>query len=201
MRFPFPRAENRGRRLSKQVPFLVTLPRQEFQNLAFVAGSWPGFAIWARLAFYLGGNMPVLIAIVLGWSAFADSEQLRFTPEQILKAVAEHQGITLRENVPVPKIFFESSCSLQQFQDAVEPQWNLRPPKFVNVYVVARNEIYLIDASGYYRPRGRFLDDSLAHEFAHFLQVKYKGFNLDDGGEDLEAAAVDVQTWFRENYL
>jgi len=42
---------------------------------------------------------------------------------------------------------------------------------FANVYVMARNEIYLMDDAGYYRRIRRTLDESLAHEFAHYLQV------------------------------
>jgi hypothetical protein len=65
-----------------------------------------------------------------------------------------------------------------------------------NVYVVARNEIYLSDDAGYYRRLRRTLDESLAHEFAHYLQVRYFGANLAD--ESCETEAVAMQIAFRD---
>jgi hypothetical protein len=58
------------------------------------------------------------------------------------------------------------------------------------VYVVARNEIYLTDDARYYRRLRRTLDESLAHEFAHYIQVRYLGANLADEGCEVEAVAV-----------
>jgi len=144
--------------------------------------------------------MFVVLAFLMSWPTFAATEKLHYSAEEILKAVAQRKGITLRADILVPVIFFESSTPLKQFQDAVEPQWGIRPERFVNVYVPARNEIYLIDSSDFYKPDNRFLDDSLAHEFTHYIQVKYQGFTEQDG-DDLEADAVSVQTWFRENYF
>jgi len=126
--------------------------------------------------------------------------KLRLTPQEILQAVAAHKHITLREDVPEPSIHFESECSLEQFQDAVEPQWGFRPERISNVYIFDKNEIYLVDEVEYYGRLNRYMDDSLAHEFVHFLQVKYQG--VDQMADDsLEADAVSVQTWFRDTYL
>lgn len=100
----------------------------------------------------------------------------------------------------MPRIFYESTTPIEQFQNVVEPQWNLRPERFVNVYIARTNEIYLNDDALFYSERGRFLDDSLAHELVPFIQVVHQGASSDDG-EDLEAEAIEVQTWFRETFL
>lgn len=121
---------------------------------------------------------------------------LRHEPRYILEAVARQMNVTLRPDVPLPRIYFESSTPLTQFQDAVAPQWSFRPPRFANVYVVARNEIYLTDDPGYYGRLRRSLDESLAHEFAHYLQVRY--FAADLAEESCETEAVAVQFAFRE---
>jgi hypothetical protein len=64
------------------------------------------------------------------------------------------------------------------------------------VYVVTRNEIYLTDDPRYYRRLRRTLDESLAHEFAHYIQTRYFGANLAD--ETCEVEAVAVQFAFTE---
>ena len=45
------------------------------------------------------------------------------------------------------------------------------------------------------------IDDSLAHEYAHFIQHRYQAYG--DGGFDdaAEGSAVEVQTWFRDEYI
>lgn len=121
--------------------------------------------------------------------------RLQHDPRQILEAVARQMNVTLREDEPLPAIHLESLTPIARFQDAVAPQWKFRPTKFVNVYVVARNEIYLADGAGYYRSFDRSLDDSLAHEFAHYLQARYQVENVDD--DAAEQQAIKVQFAFR----
>lgn len=128
-----------------------------------------------------------------------DAMALRFPAECILRAVAAQKGISLKAEVPAPRIFLASQTSARQFDDAVEPQWKMRPGKIVNAYIAHRNEIYLLDDAAYYRSRGRFLDDSLAHEFVHYLQFQYQKASMED--ESLEGEAIDAQTIFREKYL
>jgi len=122
--------------------------------------------------------------------------RLQHDPRYILESVARQMNVTLRADEPLPRIHFESSTPLAQFQDAVAPQWRFRPPMIANVYVIARNEIYLADDPTYYRRLRRTLDYSLAHEFAHYLQVRYFAANLAD--ESCETEAVAVQFAFRE---
>jgi hypothetical protein len=125
--------------------------------------------------------------------------KLRFDPQFILAEVARRMNVTLRPELPVPAVFFESTTPLRQFQDAIAPQWRIRPHVFANAYSAARNEIYLIDEAAYYTRFGRTLDDSLAHEFAHYLQVHYLKADLED--PSLEAEAVAVQHEFQRAHV
>ena len=129
----------------------------------------------------------------------ADDQQrmtLQHDPRYILEAVARKMNVTLDPDQPLPRIYFESSTPLEQFQTAIAPQWRFRPPMFANAYVTARNEIYLSDDPGYYRRVHRTLDESLAHEYTHYLQVHYFAADLADEG--CESQAVAVQIAFRE---
>lgn len=98
----------------------------------------------------------------------------------------------------MPKVFVESKTSLKQFQDAIESQWGQRPEIFTNAYAVKNNEIYLLDDAGYYRRLKRCMDDSLAHEYVHYIQAKYQNYDLND--EFLEMEAIEHQTKFREEF-
>lgn len=159
----------------------------------------PGSSIRCFSIAVLGG---ALLAATSGIAGAGDPDRvtLQYEPRYILEAVARKMNVELRADEPLPTIHFESRTPLARFQDAVAPQWNFRPPKFANVYVVARNEIYLTDDPGYYRRLRRTLDESLAHEFTHYLQVRYQGDSLED--ESAELQAVAVQFAFRdENQL
>lgn len=126
---------------------------------------------------------------------------LRYREACVLEAVAGYMGVSaekLKTAAP-PRVFYESRTPLKQFQDSIEPQWGFRPPIFGNAFVPARNEIYVLDDAAYYAKTRRFLDDSLAHEYAHFVQVRFQGGDLAD--DSLEGQAVGVQTWFRDTYL
>jgi hypothetical protein len=119
----------------------------------------------------------------------------------ILTVVAQMMNVQLSPKVPLPEIRLETQTPLSRFQDAIEPQWGFRPDVFVNAYALATNEIYLIEDAGYYRRTKRFIEDSLAHELVHYIQVKYQNYSVQDLGENAEAIAVDFQTAFREHYM
>ena len=123
---------------------------------------------------------------------------LKYNPAKIFEFVLMAKNQKINATILFPKIFFKSKTPLKQFQDAVEPQWHLRPTEFTNVYIVANNEIYIMDDADYYIKTGRCMDDSLAHELTHYVQDKYQHFDLND--ESLEWDAVDVQTQFREAF-
>lgn len=122
--------------------------------------------------------------------------KLRYDPRYILEAVAREMNVTLRPEIPVPAVFLQSATPLRRFQDALATQWGFRPHVFANAYAVARNEIYLMDDASYYARLNRTLDDSLAHELTHYIQVHY--FNADLAEEPCELDAISVQQWFRQ---
>lgn len=151
-----------------------------------------------------GGTRAAICVLLIAGSGTvgADDAQrvtLRMEPRQILEEVARQMNVALDPREPLPVVHFESQIPLAKFQDAVAGQWNFRPPKVANVYVVANNEIYLSDDGGYYNRMKRTLDESLAHEFAHYLQVRYFHANLSD--ETCETEAIAVQFAFREQQM
>lgn len=120
---------------------------------------------------------------------------LHHDPWFILEAVAREMNVRLRADIPRPAIFFQSTTPLRRFQNALAMQWGFEPPMFANAYAVAQNEIYLMDDASYYTRLRRTLDDSLAHEFAHYIQVHY--FKADLTHESCELEAISVQQRFR----
>lgn len=124
--------------------------------------------------------------------------KLKYSLEFIFEKVLHLKKQTLNLNIPTPKFYFESQTPLSQFQDAIEKQWGFRPDQFTNAYAVASNEIYISDDADYYRSTKRCMDDSVAHELTHFIQVKYQNWDLAD--ESLEWDAVEIQTLFRDEF-
>jgi hypothetical protein len=127
-----------------------------------------------------------------------EEAQLCFEPRFILEAVAQRMNVALRPEVPLPSIFLASATPLRQFRDAIRTQWRFEPEVVSNTYAIARNEIYLLDDASYYLRYRRTLDDSLAHEFVHYLQATHLREDL--SSEWTEAEAVAVQNWFRQEY-
>ena len=149
-------------------------------------------------SFVVAALIAGLVSAVIANDPSADQPaRLTLDPRVTLEAVAREMNVELRPDIAAPTVHFQSSTPLSRFQDAVAEQWRFRPPVFANAYVVASNEIYLMDDPGYYRRVRRTLDESLAHEYAHFLQVHYLNADLSDPA--LETDAVDVQFRFRES--
>ncbi len=126
---------------------------------------------------------------------------LTYSPKCTFEAVAHRMGYPVDPSKPFPNVFVASEIPLEQFQDAVEEQWKMRPSAVLNVYVVELNEIYLLDEESYYLKVKRYIDDSLAHELAHYVQVVYRGADLNSDHDFYEQEAVHVQTWFRETFM
>lgn len=124
--------------------------------------------------------------------------KLKYSFEFIQQHVLVSKNKTLRSDIERPKIFYASRTPLRQFQDAIEPQWGFRPEVITNAYVVANNEIYLLDEASYYKKNKRCIDDSLVHELTHYVQAKYQNFDMND--ESLEWEAIDIQNQFREKF-
>ena len=59
------------------------------------------------------------------------------------------KNLTMRPEVSLPAIYFESQTPLQQFQDVIEPQWGFRPDAFTNAYALQRNEICILDKAAF----------------------------------------------------
>ena len=125
----------------------------------------------------------------------------RYSTQCVLDGVLSLIGLTLRPELPLPRIYLEETTPLRQFQDAVQTQWGMRPDVFLNAYAAARDEIYLINDAEYYDRLHRYVDDSLAHELAHYVQVKYRGVPIESFDDSMEHEAVAVQTEFRETFL
>lgn len=99
---------------------------------------------------------------------------LRHEARCILAAVAHHLGIALRSEVSPPAVRYSSTAPLSEFQSAVHTVSPLRPNAVSNTYIAGPNVIFLTDDPAYYQ-QGRTLDDSLAHEYTHFIRNRYGG--------------------------
>lgn len=144
--------------------------------------------------------LAVWIGLGVGASVQAESVQLKYSPACILQAVAVHRKVTLDRAKPLPKIYLSSQTALEDFQDAVELQWGERPLVFTNVYAATPNAIFLVNDSSNLI-NGRTLDDVLAHELTHYLQVAYMGADPKMSTDGDETEATTVQHWFRETYM
>ncbi|MES2562331.1 MAG: hypothetical protein V4637_06330 [Pseudomonadota bacterium] len=150
---------------------------------------------WLRRCVVLAMASWFTLATAVAEDSHPAPSTLRHDPRYILEAVARAMHVRLRPDIPLPAIFLQSVTPLQRFQSALAKQWGFEPPVFSNAYAVAQNEIYLMDDASYYTRLRRTLDDSLAHEFAHYIQVHY--FNADLTHESCELEAISVQQWFR----
>lgn len=144
----------------------------------------------------------ILIALLLvstSQAAFAKRPaQLKYPLDFLLEKVLEKKKLKRNNNIPFPKVFMESSTPLKQFQDALEKQWGFRPDVFTNAFSVINNEVYISDDADYYEAHERCMDDSVVHELAHYVQVKYLNWDLSD--ESLEWDAIEIQTEFRNEF-
>jgi hypothetical protein len=141
----------------------------------------------------------ILALALLSQASFAKTPaKLQHTIDFILEKVLEKKHLDKRTDIPMPKFYYESSTPLKQFQDAIEKQWGMRPDVFTNAFAIANNEIYILDDADYYKQTERCMDDSIAHELTHYLQVKYQNWDIND--ESLEWEAIDIQTEFRKEF-
>lgn len=139
-----------------------------------------------------------LLALVCTLLAQAETVKPVYTSHFILSRILEYKSLAYKPEVSIPTVKLSSEATLKEFQDDVEPQWGFRPTAITNVYVVHLNKIYLFDDKAYYTKHKRCIDDSLAHELAHYIQVQYRKWDLND--DSLEWDAIDTQNWFRSEY-
>lgn len=162
----------------------------------------------------------LLAALLTAPASAAAPARLRHEPRCILEAVARdlnedigrHRGPAVSAALRgaaraagVPRVRLESETPLIEFLTAVRPQ-DPSVNRFSNFYSVTANRIFLIDDAAYYakfaKTSRRSMEDSLAHEFVHYLQVTYLGYTVADlGTEDAEAMAIGYQTSYRERYI
>ena len=152
-------------------------------------------------------NRILLSAVALGllMTTTAKAETpatLRFPLECTLAAIAKKRNVQLSKDIPLPTLYHESTTSFETFKKAVMQQGHDFPQEFSNayVYVQGKNDIFLIDSPSYYARHSRFIDDSLAHELVHYVQVRYQKYDL-SAEEFAELEAVDLQTWYRDTYM
>lgn len=144
-----------------------------------------------------------LLALLLALPAAASAPEtavLTWRPECILQAVASRKNASLDASRRPPMVLFGSKIPLSRFLEAAKEQiGGFVPDRVMNMYVVKTDEIYLNDSASSYGRHGRMIDDSLAHEYAHYVQVVYEHADRENDPNDaLETDAVAVQTWFRE---
>tara|TARA_Y100001935_G_scaffold254505_1_gene263765 strand:+ start:246 stop:743 length:498 start_codon:yes stop_codon:yes gene_type:complete len=133
--------------------------------------------------------------------SFAKTAEFTFSPHCTLTSVLNHLHLKYDPSLVRPEIVLQSEIPFSEFQDLIEKKWNLRPKGFLNIYMPKENKIFLVDDIEYYQKTGRFMDDSLAHEFTHYIQVVYQKTDLDGSSDKLEQEAIDVQNWYRESFL
>lgn len=142
--------------------------------------------------------------------------KLRFEPRCVLHAVAlemadkigRHRPGDMAARMravasgPIPPVRYASSTPLAEFQRAVRRQ---APgiAAVTNMYSLETGEVFLLDDASYYASVKRAMDDSLAHEFVHFLQHRFLGYGLEElaGDDSAEMMAVEYQTWFRDEFV
>lgn len=143
-------------------------------------------------------NFVCILILVSSLFANAESVKPKYSTMFILTRILEYKNLSFNSEIPMPAVILSSEASLKQFQDDIEPQWGFRPDVITNAYVVHLNKIYLYDDKNYYAGHQRCIDDSLAHELAHYVQVQYRKWDLND--DSLEWDAIDTQNWFREQH-
>lgn len=110
-----------------------------------------------------------------------------------LHAVLYFKNQRPNAEVPAPEVVVSEDIENPALIAAVEaqgmPAWALK--KGVNMYLMDLNVIVL----------GRRMKvHNLAHEYAHYVQMKYEKYTRDDASSDmLESDAVRVQNQFRED--
>ncbi len=133
-----------------------------------------------------------------GWTT--PQKNFLFSYDFILQQVIARLKQTYNAQLPLPDIKMSSESNLADFQKDLHDQWHMDPPEITNAYAAHANRIYIIDDMDYYKRNNRCIDDSLAHEFTHYVQVHYKHIPIEQFDDSMEWEAVDVQTWFRKTF-
>lgn len=140
------------------------------------------------------------ILLVVPSAYAAEPMRSRYSAECILKAVAPF--IRAKITVPIPRVIYESEISVNEFRELSKANFmGYIPDSVMTLYAYEPNIIFLRDGTNNYQG-DRNIEDSLAHELVHFIQVKIRGETSEnDSSDSLESEAVAVQFWFRENFM
>ena len=151
-------------------------------------------------------NLVAILILAFGMLANANSDgagdyvKFQYDARCIFEAVADFKKVKLGNSIPLPRIRLASETPHEEFLAAAKEQLGGEKPEIMlHMYVAKTNEIYLNDASSMFRP-GRTIDDVLAHEFVHFLQVRYQG-ETDGTADWIEQEAVFIQLRFRAEFV
>ncbi|MBU4502166.1 MAG: collagenase [Nanoarchaeota archaeon] len=121
-----------------------------------------------------------------------DTKNFRQYSDEIMEIVAGKLNLKLDENIPKPKIIKSDELTLEEFNNLLNPTAGNRPT-MCSYYFDKENIIFLTTDSKL---------DTLAHEFVHYFQVKYRG---EDPNTDfmnfLEGEALWTQWWFEKEYM
>ncbi len=149
------------------------------------------------LALILSLNYPAYSKHTLKETPLA---QLKYSMDFILNEVLLQMHQKPDPTIALPDLKLASQTTLADFQNDIEKQWNFKPGGITNAYVAASNRIYLWDDLEYYQKHKRCLDDSLAHELVHYVQVQYQKIPISQFDDFMESEAIHVQNAFREKF-
>lgn len=135
-----------------------------------------------------------------GLAAHYDKRAVQQSLACLLAWSEKEMAVQQKPLVDLPEIRLSHEVSLGEFQDDVEPQWQLRPEVVSNVFVAHKNRIYLVSDKKDYQKNQRSIYDSLVHELIHYIQVKYQGRPIEDFGDMEEMTAIYAQNKFREEH-
>ncbi len=129
----------------------------------------------------------VAIVCLFWYSVVASGEQYDLRTEDIFQAVARIMRITIREEIPRPRILVGSEIDPATFSRYVGFDTGGR---IFSAYFPEPNLILLHEWKRH----------TLAHEFVHYFQVKYQGYDsLTEGDtrDTSEREATAVERYFR----
>jgi len=119
-------------------------------------------------------------------------ENFRQYADDIMKIVAGKMNIKLDENIPKPQIVTDDEMTQKEFNNLLG-----YPDDFFDAmcpyYFDSINTILVLKDVTLH---------SLAHEFVHYFQIKYKKYDFHNNYNDsFEYEAIIIQHWFKDNYM
>ena len=134
------------------------------------------------------GTVALALATLFWYPGLAPAERYDAEIEAVFQAVAHIMGITIREEIPRPRILVGKEVDPAMFSRYAGFDTG---GKIFSAYFPEPNLIVL----------HRQQRHTLAHEFAHYFQVKYQGYDPlkeGDGRDTSEREATAVERIFRD---